>query len=86
MEVKRKAIPEAEVKLAQELCVQMGECSATYHIVLLLGKRECLRNALRNAANELAVIHDSSSLEVIDAGIQTIAGRACDAARSALNA
>jgi len=43
-----------------------------------------LETALTAAANDLACIHDSSSLAVIDMGIQTIAGRACDAARAAL--
>lgn len=41
-EMEQKSMPEAEVKLAQELCAQMGECSATYYIVLLLGERERL--------------------------------------------
>ena len=35
-------IPDYEIRLAQELCVAMGECAATYYIVLLLEERQKL--------------------------------------------
>ena len=35
-------IPDYEIRLAQELCVAMGECAATYYIVLLLEDRQKL--------------------------------------------
>lgn len=43
-----------------------------------------MRIALHKAAEDLAIIHDSCGLEVIDTGIQTIAGRACDEAIASL--
>lgn len=43
----KKPMPDYERRLAQELCVQMGECAATYHIVLLLDEVDRL-NALLN--------------------------------------
>ena len=49
-----------------------------------LKETERLRKALIEAVNVLATIHDCSGLEVIDTGIQTLAGRGCDEARAAL--
>ena len=40
--IKMGLIPDYEIRLAQELCVAMGECSATYYIVLLLEERQKL--------------------------------------------
>jgi hypothetical protein len=51
--MERKPIPEAEIKLAQELCVQMGECAATYYIVLLLKERERLMRYVERLLREL---------------------------------
>lgn len=40
-----RRMPKEEVRLAQELCVQMGECAATYHIVMLLEEVDGLSRA-----------------------------------------
>lgn len=53
MEVKRKALPDEEIKLAQKLCVEMGECSATYHIVTQLQEIERLKEELFLRGDEL---------------------------------
>lgn len=41
-----KGISDYEIRLAQELCVKMGECSASYHIITQLQEIERLRQAL----------------------------------------
>ena len=38
-----KPLPDDEIRLAQELCVDMGECAASYHIVIQLGEIKRLR-------------------------------------------
>lgn len=38
-----KPLSDDEIRLAQELCAEMGECAATYHIVIQLGEIDRLK-------------------------------------------
>ena len=61
------------------------ECASANTKVAALEQRiGVLERALKSAADDFAVMHDSCRLELIDTGMQLIAGRACDEARAAL--
>ena len=64
-----KLLPDEEIRLAKELCVKMGECAATYHIVIQLGEIERLRaiNADMFSALEGWQDHLAKSLNCMDA-------------------
>lgn len=50
-----KPLPDDEIRLAQELCVEMGECAATYHIVIQLGEIERLKQINAEIYSDLLV-------------------------------
>src|SRR6185312_16640277 len=59
------------------------ECASANTKVAALEQRiGVLERALKEAADDFAVMHDSCRLELIDTGMQLIAGRACDEARA----
>jgi hypothetical protein len=51
-----KPLPDDEIRLAQELCVEMGECAATYHIVIQLGEIERLKQVNKEMYEALSNI------------------------------
>ena len=58
----RKPLPDDEIRLAKECCLVMGECAATYHIIIGLEEIERLKALLSAAEAERDRLREVVSL------------------------
>lgn len=57
--MERKPLTAQEIREAQELCIVMGECTATYYLALALGEINRLKDALVIEENHLRQMKDA---------------------------